>query len=198
MSASETAAPGEGRRRSRRRSKRRGLQAPSFGVSVFWTMVLITLGAVIYSGHQMRLASLMFGPLMLGSPPDEVRYLRGEPTRISADGKHWFYPEGPGTQGVIRFGADGRVDAMSCIQIEAVAAGCPAPMGVSLGTSEDQLVNRLGPANDERYIEGGKLMYYAELGLMFTMREFRVTGVTKVQRTGRLAFLPRLIWNMLP
>ncbi len=198
MSGSETAASDESRRRSRRRSKRRGLQATSFGVTVFWVMVLVAVSAMAYSAHQMRLASLMFGPLMLGVPPEEVRYLRGAPARISADGKHWLYPEGPGAQGVIRFGADGRVDAMSCMQIEVVAAGCPAPMGVSLGTTEDHLVNRLGPANDQRYIEGGKQMYYADLGLMFTMQEFRVAGITKVERTGRLSFLPRLVWNMLP
>lgn len=192
------AAPTASSRRNRRRSKRKGLKAPSVGVGVFWLMVLLSVAAVGFSAHRMRLASLMAGQLMLGAPPEEVRYLRGEPMRKSADGRHWFYAEGPGAQGVIRFDASGRTDAISCIKVESVAAGCPAPMGVTLDTTEDQLVNRLGPANDERYIEGGKQMYYADLGLMFTMREFRVVGITKVARTGRLGFLPRLAWNLLP
>jgi hypothetical protein len=185
-------------RRSRRRSKRKGLKAPVFGASVFWVMVLLTLAATAYSVHRMRLASLMNGGLMLGGAAEEVRYLRGEPLRKSAMGKHWFYQEGPGATSVVRFGADGRVDAISCVQMEAVAGGCPEPMGIVLGTTEDRLINRLGPASDERFVEGGKQIYFAELGLMFTMREFRVAGITKVRRSGTLDFLPRLAWNLLP
>jgi hypothetical protein len=191
-------APSATGRRSRRRSKRTGLKAPSVGTGVFWLMVVLTVAAVGFSAHRMRLASLMSGSLMLGAPAEEVRYLRGEPTARSADGRHWFYTEGAGAVGVVRFDTSGRTDAISCLKVEAVAAGCPALMGVTLDTTEDQLVNRLGPANDQRYIDGGKQMYYAELGLMFTMREFRVVGITKVERSGRLGFLSRLAWNLLP
>ncbi len=198
MPTTQTAAPEGERRRTRRRSKRSTSRKPVLGQIVFWMMTVLAIAASVFSAHQMRLASLMFGPLMLGMPREEVRYLRGEPSRISGQGRYWSYPEGAGGLTVIRFADNGLVDTMSCVQLETVGTGCPAPMGVGLGTTEDRLVNRLGPANDERYIEGGKLMYYAELGLMFTMREFRVTGITKVPRSGNLAFLPRLGWNILP
>lgn len=198
MATTETAAPEKDRRRTRRRSRRSSSRKPILGQIVFWIMTVLAIAATVFSAHQMRLASLMFGPLMLGVPREEVRYLRGEPSHVSAEGKYWLYPEGAGGRTVIHFGDDGLVDTMSCVQLEPAATGCPTPMGVGLGTTEDRLVNRLGPANDERYIEGGKLMYYAEFGLMFTMREFRVTGITKVERSGRLAFLPRLVWNILP
>lgn len=199
MPNSEAPAPdAKVRRRSRQRTKRSSSRRPVLDQVVFVIMAVLGLFAAVYSAHQMRLASLMFGPLLLGAPREEVRYLRGEPSRITRDGSYWIYPEGAGTQSVIQFGDDGLIRAITCLQLEVASTGCPAPMGVGIGTTEDRLINRLGPANDERYIEGGKQMYYAELGLMFTMREFRVTAITKVPRSGRLAFLPRLLWNILP
>jgi hypothetical protein len=185
-------------RHRRRRTKRTGLGTADVGRTVFWIMVALSLAAMAFSAHRMRLASLMAGPLQIGVPVQEVRYLRGEPQTISPDGKVWTYPEGPAAQGTVRFGADGQVEEISCIQVESVAAGCSEPMGVALGTSEDWLVNRLGPATSERYQAGGKQMVFADLGLIFEMREFKVVGIRKIRRSGKLSFLPRLAWNMLP
>lgn len=163
-------------------------------------MVAISLAAAGLMAQRMRLASLMSSQLLLGIPQQEVRYLRGEPKRISADGRHWLYVEGPGALGVIRFDAGGAVDAVSCLQIEPAATGCPnpPPMGVALGSTEDWVINRFGPSSDQRYLSDGKLIYFAELGLVLRMREFRVVGITKVPRSGRLDLLPRLAWAMLP
>ena len=76
--------------------------------------------------------------------------------------------------------------------------GCPAVLGLELGTDQDRLVDRLGPPTSERYIPNGKILFYSDMGIHFTMREYRITGITKTGRTSRFAYLVRLPWLLLP
>lgn len=196
-----TAATARASRRRRRRDKKetRGIKSPALGRSIFWGVVLALGLASFFTVHQLRLSSIMAGALMIGIPAEQVVYLRGKPLGTTDGGATWIYNDGAGAKGVVRFGPDGLTRTISCTRAgDDVAFGCPTVMGVALGEDEDQLRNRLGPPTAERFIAGGKLMAYADMGLVFRMEEYRVTGVTKYQRSSKVDYLLRAPWFLMP
>ena len=68
-------------RHRRRRTKRTGLGTADVGRTVFWIMVALSLAAMAFSAHRMRLASLMAGPLLIGADCNEG--ISGGPARRS-------------------------------------------------------------------------------------------------------------------
>lgn len=185
-------------RRKRRRKQQTGWQAPETGRLILAVMTLLLLATAFYTAYRFRLASLMMGALMIDSPREEVIYLRGQPAARLDNDMRWQYNEGDDLKTTVQFNAAGRTERISCSGPGAGSVGCPDVLGIGLGTNEDTLLNRLGPPSRQNYIPGGKLMYYADLGVTFTMMEYRVTGITKVQRSGKLDFLPRVAWYLLP
>lgn len=195
-----TGAVARASRRRRRRDKKetQGIKAPGLGSSIFWGVAVLMGLATFYTAHQLRLSSIMAGPLLIGMPEEQVIYMRGNPRGKTDGGATWFYTDGAGAKGVVRFGTDGVVRTISCMREGDVAFGCPSIMGVALGDNEDRLRNRLGPPTSERFIKGGKLMAYGDMGLVFRMEEYRITGVTKYQRSSKISYLLRAPWFLLP
>lgn len=182
-------------RRKRRRKQQAGWQAPGIGRMILAGMTILLLGTALYTAYRFRVASLMMGPLMIDSPREEVVYLRGQPAARLDNDMRWQYDEGDDLKTTVQFNAAGRTESISCSGPGAGSVGCPDVLGIGLGTDEDTMLNRLGPPTRQSYIPGGKLMFYADLGVTFTMMEYRVTGVTKVRRSGKLDFLPRVAWT---
>lgn len=197
-----TAATARASRRRRRRDKKetQGIKSPALGRSIFWGMVVLTALVAAYTAHQLRLSSIMAGALLMGMPQEQVVYMRGNPRGRTDGGQTWLYTDGAGAKGVVRFGPDGLTRTITCTRdgTGEVAFGCPSIMGVALGDNEDRLRNRLGPPTSERFVKGGKLMAYADMGLVFRMEEYRITGVTKYQRSSKVEYLLRAPWFLLP
>lgn len=187
-----------GRRRRSTSKQATGIKSPRFGRNLFWGVVSASLLVGIYTAHQMRLASQLSGVLFAGATSEEVLYLRGTPANQSSDQTIWTYAEGAGAQSVLRFAADNTLNSITCRGSSDAPEGCPDVMGVVLGTPEDQLINRLGPPGSSRFIPNGKVISYGDLGVAFIMREYRVQSITKVRRSGRFAYLPRVLWHLLP
>lgn len=185
-------------RRKRRRKQQSGWQSPGIGRLILASMTILLLVVALYTTHRFRIASLMMGPLMIDAPREEVIYLRGQPASRLDNDMRWQYNEGGDLKTTVQFNAAGRTETISCSGPGVGSVGCPDVLGIGLGTDEDTLLNRLGPPTRQNYIPGGKLMFYADLGVTFTMMEYRVTGITKVQRSGKLNFLPRVAWYLLP
>jgi hypothetical protein len=199
MTEGEVANARRSQRRRSRRSNRQshGWKSPLVGKGLFWSgLGMLALGAT-YMAYGLHLGANMAGLLLIGLNKQEVTYIRGNPAGQGDGGQTWFYTEGAGAQGVVRFGPDGRTRTISCMQRGQVALGCSSVLGVGMGDGEDRLRNRLGSPTQERYVKGGKLMVYADMGLVFTMQEFRVTGITKYA-AGGLGYLVRVPWAMLP
>ncbi len=197
---SEVSAESSGRRKKRRRNKNaaKGWASPALGTSLFWTMVLTAGAAGAIVSANMWTAANMAGVLMAGMPEHEVRYLRGEPKSRSADGLAWTYTEGDSAESVVQFGTDRRIVTINCKPTISAALGCPESFGVTIGTSEDWLINRLGPPSRSSYIPNGKLLIYDDLGLVYTMREYRVAAITKQARGNNVGLIGRVLWNLMP
>lgn len=194
----EAAARASRRRRRRDKKETQGIKSPALGASIFWGVLLVMGLITAYTAHQLRLASIMAGPLLVGMPEEQVIYMRGNPRGKTDGGATWIYSDGAGAKGVVRYGSDGLTRTISCMRDGDVAFGCFTAMGVVMGDNEDRLRNRLGPPTAERFIKGGKLMAYADLGLVYRMEEYRITGVTKYQRNSKVAYLLRAPWFLLP
>lgn len=188
------------RRKSRRSSSKsqKGLKSVFVAKLVRGAVVIALLAALVVAGQQLRLASLMFGPLTVGMPEQEVLYLRGQPDRRDASGNVWTYDDGLEARTLVSFGPNRNVQSITCASVTGGTIGCPAVLGLELGADQDQLVDRLGRPTSERYIPNGKILAYSDIGLHFTMRQYRITGVTKTSRTTRVAYLGRLPWIVLP
>lgn len=186
------------RRRRGRNKQRMGIKSRAVGRLIFWVMLVLSAVVLAYTIYSLRKGAMVAGWLMVGQTPEEVIYLRGEPERRTEGGKTWHYAEPGGARGVVRFGPDGRTRTISCMQDDTAAIGCSKVLGLGMGDSEDWLLNRLGPPTSERYVNGGKLLAYADLGVVYTMREFRVTGVTKYRQSSDFGYWPRALWTTLP
>lgn len=161
-------------------------------------MCAISLAITGYTVHRLRLASLTGGVLMPGMTEAEVRYLRNAPPTVTRGGLTWIYPDSDTGHSVVRFSPGMNVRSISCFGVAGLPTGCTDILGVTLGTTEDNLVNRIGPPSSTTFIPNGKILVFNDLGLAFTMREYRVASITKFQRSGRLGFLPRAAWFLLP
>lgn len=187
-----------GRRRRSTSKNATGIKSPRFGRNLLWGVVSASLLVGAYTAHQMRLASHLFGTLYAGATSEEVLYLRGSPAIRSEDQTLWTYSEGAGAHSVLRFSADNTLKSITCTGSADAPESCPDVMGVVLGTPEDRLINRLGPPDSSRFVPNGKVISYGDLGVAFSMREYRVQSITKVRRGGRFAYLPRVLWHLLP
>ncbi len=186
------------RKQKRRRKVEEGIASPAFGRNLFRTMVALALIVLAFAAYNMRFAAVVYGFLMPGMPVDEVRYLRGAPESISADGLVWTYAEGSSAKSKLRFDGADRLVSIACSSTSSDRLGCPDVAGLNLGTSEDWLINRLGPPTSYRYIPDGKIMVYSDMGLAFNMRQYRVDGIAKFRKSGSADYLPRIFWHMLP
>lgn len=191
---------GSGARRSRRKRKSKtGFWAnPALGRRIAIGVSLLGLLLLVLLTYQMRHASLLVGPLQIGASDAEVAYAMGPADRVDADGQRWSYSLGISTLLMVEFDADRQVDAIRCVTFGPGATGCPQLMGIGLGTSEELLVNRLGPPSSFSYIPNGKTVTYDDMGISFTMHQFRVTGYSKTARTSRIGFIPRVFWSFMP
>lgn len=186
------------RKRRRKKAQEQGWQSPSLGRNLVLALLLLVGAAYAGAALGMWNAAGMAGVLAPGMSEAEVRYLRGEPKVHSPDNRVWTYAEGEGAESLVHFNDARQVESISCRALAGSAFGCPEAFGVTIGTSEDQVINRLGVASDQTYIPNGKIMTYNDLGLVYTMREFRVVQITKLRRRGVVSLLGRTLWNLLP
>lgn len=161
-------------------------------------MALASLLAGGWTAHRMRVSTIMAGGYMPGMSEQEVRYLRGTPEQVLEGGSRWLYRDGETALTLLRFAPDKRVRSVSCFGEIGQPTGCSDIMGLTLGASEDQVVNRLGPPGQRTFVHDGKILAYGDMGIAFTLRESRVVAITKVERSDALSFLPRIGWNLLP
>ena len=195
---SEAASSHSRRQRRKRRNKATFWTNPALPRRTTLLVAALALLASAFSVYKLRQGSLLFGQVQIGAPQAEVAYLYGQPPRTEANGAKWLYPVGADAELAINFDADRAILSMDCIAHSATAFGCPTVAGIGLGTPEDQLLNRLGPASSQTYIPNGKTLTFDDMGVTFTLHQFRVTGYSKVRRTSRIAYLSRVAWNLLP
>lgn len=186
------------RKRRRKKAQEQGWQSPRIGRNLALAVLLLAGAAYGYAALGMWNAAGMAGVLAPGMSEAEVRYLRGEPKQHTPDNLAWTYAEGEGAETVVRFDEARQIKSITCSALAGSAFGCPEAFGVTIGTSEDQVINRLGVASEQTYIPNGKIMAYNDLGLVYTMREFRVVQITKLRRQGVVSLLGRTFWNLLP
>ena len=198
MSEADTRSSSRRRRRRRSHSVGKTEAQQARRRTLFWLIAGLTLLAAGYTAQHMRVSSLMAGGLMPGMTPQELRYLRGAPDQVLGSDGAWLFHDGEVSHTVVRFGADQRVRSISCFGVIGQPIGCADVMGLSLGASQSQLVNRLGPPSSEVFVHDSKVLAYGDMGLAFTLREGQVTAITKVQRSSSLSFLGRTLWSMLP
>ncbi len=193
-------APETTSRRKRRRKKAQdlGWQSPTLGRNLAIAVFMMAGAAYASAALGMWNAAAMAGVLAPGMTEAEVRYLRGEPRVHSPDDRTWTYSEGEGAESLVRFDDSRHIESITCRALSGSAFGCPEAFGVTIGTTEDRVINRLGVPSDQTYIPNGKIMTFGDLGLVYTMREYRVVQITKLRRRGVVSLLGRTVWNLLP
>ncbi len=137
-----------------------------------------------------------YGRATLGMTPEAVRYAKGPPTRDEAAQQRWVYEEG-GTIHTVTFVA-GKVVASRCVLETTGLIACPAAFGISAGSSQGELLRRLGPADRTQLRSDGRELYYDGLGYAFTLRGGIVTGIAHTPSNSPAQLLRDVLWQLLP
>jgi len=199
-------------RKRRARTKpgiRQQLRSPMVGRVIFWAMIGLTVLHVGYTVNEVRLARFLYGPLMIGLNRQEVRYFVGDPIappgtdpavrRAAADATPiWQYRSATALTSVAFDTDSGRVATIVCSDAALDAYACPTTLGLGVGTGEDTIWYRLGVPDRQTYSGDAKTIYYDDLRLNFTLRQFRVTAVRIDAGPSSKAWLARMPRLLVP
>lgn len=198
-----TASPGSGRNRRKRRRKDSNrlyglewLRSLAVGQIIFrgmWVVAFLYAASALY---QVRTASYMYGPLMLGMTRSEARYVMGSPQAAESETQNWHFAE-QGRIISVRFGQDNRVFSIACRHQGETALSCPDLIGIEIGSGEDQLWRRLGGAR-EAYRDTSKTMDYPDLNAAFRLEKLSVTQIKLTGPQHALSYLPVWLWGLVP
>ena len=159
-------------------------------------MVLVLLAYLAVGVGRAWVQSNTYGGVTLGMTPAAVRYVKGQPTRVEPAQQRWVYDEG-GTVHTVKF-AGGVVAESSCQLASAELIACPAAFGISAGSSQADLLYRLGPADRTLPRADGRELVYDGLGYSFTVRGETVVGIAHVAPGPTLVLLRDSLWQLLP
>ena len=205
------------RSRSRRSSRRRGRS----GADVMEILrgrttsrviaVVMIIMAVAYVGNAYRTFSLAlaaYGDAAVDGSYDETLYALGRPAKVRAvEGAGWTPYAGPGhdvawqyrTPGdsnlLVHF-QNGRVDSVTCTNVDAIIGSCPETFGVGVGQTEEAMITLLGQPASQRLTAQRKTVLYPELGLEMGLETYTIMQIRKVRPT-RNAFL-RFFRSIVP
>jgi hypothetical protein len=188
----EVSRPRRSSRRRRKEDKRAGLlQSPRLDRAIGIVMSLTALAYLVVGASSYWADTTGYGGAYVGATPQEILYFVGRPDRVRKNAAEewspspqptqfpqWLYDRQPVVQRI-----DFEPDRMRLISIScAVAAGpglsaCPRTLGVGVGDSELQLLERLGMPNEEQLHEGRKLMRYNALGYEFVLENLGVRSI---------------------
>ena len=198
-----TASSGSSRSRRKRRrkdpSRLRGLEwlrSPAVGQIITRGMVVIAILYAASALYQVRTASYMYGPLMLGMNRSEARYVMGSPLAAESETQNWHFGE-RGRIITVGFGPDNRVFSIGCRHQGETALSCPALLGIEIGSGEGELWRRLGGAR-EAYRDTSKTMDYPELNAGFRLEKLSVTEIRLTGPQHALSYLPVWLWGLVP
>ena len=198
-----TASSGSGRSRRKRRrkdpSQLRGLEwLRSSAVDQIISRSMLAV-AILYAAsalYQVRTASYMYGPLMLGMNRSEARYVMGSPQAAESETQSWHFAE-RGRIIAVRFGPDNRVFSIACQHQGETALSCPDLLGIEIGSAEGELWRRLGGAR-EAYRDNSKTMDYPELNAAFRLEKLSVNEIKLTGPQHALSYLSVWLWGLVP
>ena len=186
--------------KKRRPRKQQSVASPlgqAFARQVFVAMVAV---GVFYAAHAIYQAWTAVGPVQgvsLGMTRQDVRYRLGAPVENPQAPAAWLYAAG-GNRLTLYFGDDQRVSEVTCEEDASAQQPCANILGVMIHSSEAALKLRLGSPDWQGYDHGDKLFGYKGLGVVFTLRQSRVSAISL---RGSGTFGDRLMeafWIMLP
>ena len=191
------------KRRRRKSSRRKAAtwpeywRGPDFGRHLFIAMSLV--GAA-YAGTilwETRFAARNYPPAAIGMTESEVRYVLGPPRTIEGGGSLYRYSE-RGRDVAARFGSDGRLESISCTAGAQGPATCPRIRGLGIGSTEYDVLVRLGAPSRETFQGNDKTMFYDGLGTAFQMRLLRVQQLELREGASFTGYFPRALFAMVP
>jgi hypothetical protein len=137
-----------------------------------------------------------YGGVALGMGPAAVRLAKGAPAREEPAPQRWIYEEG-GTVHTVTF-AGGAVAESNCRLAVPDLIACPAAFGISAGSSEHDLLRRLGPADRTQLGAEGKELFYDGLGYAFTLHGETVVGIAHTPSNSLTQLVRDMLWQLLP
>ena len=201
MAEDETEAARRRRRRSSSRKKAATWpeywRSAEFGRHLFVAMSL--LGAV-YAGatlQRTRVATFQYADLWLAATQGETRYMLGQPDRIEAGGSLYRYSD-KGEEIAARFSSGGQLISISCAAGAQQPSTCPKVRGIGIGTTEDQILLRLGAPSRASFQGNDKTIYYDGMGLSFRLRLFKVREMELREGGSLIGYLPHALLAMIP
>jgi hypothetical protein len=167
------------------------MQSPRLDRAIAIVMTLAALAYLLIGGSSYWDDTTGYGGAYVGATPQEILYFVGRPDRVRTSAAEewstspqpakfaqWLYDRQSAVQRI-----DFEPDTMRLISISCAAAAgpgllaCPRTLGVGVGDSELQLLERLGVPSHEQLHEGRKLMRYNELGYEFVLENLGVRSI---------------------
>ena len=165
--------------------------------ALFMAMFALAVAYAVTAGYMVWTATLGYGDAWMGMSKAEARYVLGPPPVTSAADAHWRYSDG-GTLVDVRFDHSGKIEAVSCTEAANSLKSCPAKLGLHIGTTERDLILRIGGA-DRNWIDGqDKFKRYDGLGLTFRLRRTIVVEIIQERKSGLLDLSRRILWVLMP
>ena len=168
-----------------------------FGRHLFAGMTLVAAayaGAILW---ETRVASRIYPPVKVGMTESEVRYLLGAPGTVEGGGRIYRYSD-KARELAARFSSARTLDSISCAAGTASPPTCPKILGIGIGTSEYDLLRRLGLPSREVFSGNEKTMFYDGMGLSFRLHLLEVTQLELHRGAGVIGFLPHALLAMVP
>ena len=198
-----TTSSGSGRSRRKRRRKDSAqlyglewLRSPAVGQIMTRSMLVVAILYAVTALYQVRTASFMYGPLMLGMNRSEARYVMGSPQTAESETQNWHFAE-RGRIISVGFGPDNRVFSIACRHQGETALSCPDLLGIEIGSGEGELWRRLGGAS-EAYRDNSKTMDYPELNAAFRLEKLSVNEIKLAGPQHALSYLSVWLWGLVP
>lgn len=196
---------GEVARRKRRTKHRRKeltrlqlfLRGRGLTYSIFAFMVLVSAIYGYVVAGPLFVARQKLGLVHIGMAQSEVLYVLGKPTAQSADNQTWTYSN----QGRIeeyRFDPVGKVEVIACSVPQQSVEMCPATMGLGVGSSEEAITRRLGPADRATYAGTLKRLNYDGVGLEFDIVHGEAKSVRLAKTEDASGMFRQTVWTLLP
>ncbi|MEO6389002.1 MAG: hypothetical protein ABIT16_03635 [Croceibacterium sp.] len=193
------------RRRSRSRSSSRKkhsswseyFRGREFGRLVFYAMCLLGVAYTGFKLYTTRLASIYYSEVTIDLPDSEVRYMLGAPDRLEQNGLLYRYDEG-GRVISTKQSPDKLLTAVSCTAPRLNSAHCETVLGLGIGSTEADVVVRLGAPDRVTYDGNDKIIHYDGMGLSFFLRKYEVYAIELHKGGSLLGYLPRVLWRMVP
>ncbi len=204
---------GTERRRRRSHSRRttgkwqRVLGGGPGDIRLLAVMAAVSLAYVGSQAYAVRQASRFYSDLALNIGRPDVRYFLGAPAQVAdAAGRsvsqdsatRWFYDRDGGRVEVVFSDEGGLIERITCRDRGTSALSCPSTLGLSVGSGEDKVWNRLGAPDVQRYVGDAKVIEYRSLGLRFTLRRFLVSEIELERHEGGGSPFDRLISVLIP